>query len=252
MNEDLVRGFLNEQTSEDAQNSMDNASSNERISVEVSGTYRMKVDTFGYVKDNETKVFSCFDKSSQKGVLQLVVPLRVVDGTPLVPKGSLMFFNINMAPAPGAKKETIQTMARMAKPKLVAMLGHENIRMDATWLVENLTPEFVREGDKVTMKRDHKLKMEVMVKVVDDWYNSKPKLRVDTIVPAGHEDRSMSNDPKKTVTPDTSDPSDIDYSTAVNEDDGNISAEKMVENSIEEGEHTTDDSPDLPSKVEDF
>jgi len=249
--ENLVKDFLNEQTSQEAQSSMDNASSHERLYVGVSGTYRMKVDTFGYVKDNEAKQFPCFDKSSQKGVLQLVVPLRVVDGTPLVPKGSLMFFNINMAPAPGAKKETIQTMARMAKPKLVAMLGHEEIRMEPQWLVENLTPEFKREGESMTLVRDHNMKKEVMVKVVDDWYNNQPKLRVDTIVPAAANDKSVSNEPKKEPEAKESDPSDLDYSTAVNET-GNIDAEEMANKAVAEGEKASQETPGLDSKTEDF
>lgn len=252
MSEDLVKDFLNEQTSQDAQNSMDNASSHERLTLSVSGKYRMAVDTFGYVKDNEPKMFPCFDRSSQKGVLQLVIPLRVVDGTPEAPKGSLMFFNINIAPAPGAKKETLQTMARMAKPKLVAMLGHDQIKMDAGWLVANLTPAFDRNGDEMTMSRDHKLKQEVMVTVEDDFYNNKPKLKVTTIVAASDIDCSISNKPVTEVKASGKDPADLDYSKATGEGDV-ADAEKMANDAIKDAENADKSGEtNLQSKTEDF
>ena len=79
---EVLSGFFDQQGEEEKlQNSMNDASSQEKLKVSVSGKYLMHVDTFHYVKDNELKVFPCMQKSSQKGALQLVIPFRVVDGT---------------------------------------------------------------------------------------------------------------------------------------------------------------------------
>jgi len=244
----LVHEFFDEQTVADTQQALDNASSYEKVALAVSGRYRMKVDTFAYVKDGKENKFPDFQRSANKGVLQLVLPLRVVDGTEQVPKGAMLFHSLNMAPEKGAPKEKLQTMARMAKPTLVALLGHENIQAGPQWLLDNLIPTFDRNEDDMTLKKDHKLKNEVMVVVEDDWYNNKPKLKVVSVQPAQPGEKSVSNKPKEPVDTGGKDPTDIDYTNVADADI--VDAEKIADEAVKEAEGTG--SPDLKAKTEDF
>ncbi|HUX80698.1 MAG TPA: hypothetical protein VMW10_13290, partial [Alphaproteobacteria bacterium] len=126
-----VLDFFNKHGQEGAdavENSFDSADSQQRVKLSLSGRYRMRVTTFGYVKDNKFKSFPNIYESPKKKALMLTVSLRVVDGTDLVPKGASLFHNITLAPAPGAKPETIETIARMSKPQIVALYGKDEIK----------------------------------------------------------------------------------------------------------------------------
>lgn len=250
----VLGGFLNDQTERERLNdSMENASSQERLKLEISGRYRMKVDSFCFVKDRVFKQFPCFDKSSHKKALQLTVPLRVVDGTTEVPKGALFFYNITLAPAPGAKLETVQNMVRMAKPKLAALLGHDKIIMDINWLYENLVPEFEEVNDKWILKRNHKLTKEVMVTFEDGFYQNKKKLDVTTVVIAQEHDRSVSNTPvtSENLVEEAPAAEDVDFTTIADENDGDvIDAESVAEDAV--AESTVEKAPNLDSETQEY
>jgi len=195
-----VLEFFNKHGKEGAnavEDSFSKADSQQRVDLAISGRYRMKVATFGYQKDNEFKSFPNMYESSKKKALMLTVSLRVVDGTQLVPKGASMFHNITLAPAPGAKPETVEAIARISKPQLVALYGKDDIKATAEWLIENCLPVFEKEDDSYKLKKDHNLKSEVMVEVVDDYYNNRESLRVNSIFPASPTDKSVTNQPKQ-------------------------------------------------------
>lgn len=191
-----VLEFFNEHGAEGAaavEQSFDNADSQQRVDLKVSGRYRMKVTTFGYVKDNVFKAFPNIYTSAKKKALMLSLSLRVVDGTDVVPKGASIFHNITLAPAAGAKPETIEAIARISKPQLVALYGKDDVKANPKWLVENCLPKFEKDGDKYTLVKDHNLQSEVMVEVVDDYYNNRETLRINSIFPASPADKSVSN-----------------------------------------------------------
>jgi len=194
-----VLDFFNKHGQEGADavaESFDSAESQQRVNLSVSGRYRMRVATFGYVKDNAFKSFPNMYESTNKKALMLTVSLRVIDGTPLVPKGASMFHNITLAPAAGAKAETIEAIARISKPQLVALFGKDNIKATPDWLIENCLPVFEKDGDTYKLKKDHNLQAEVMVEVVDDYYNNRETLKVNSIFPANPADKSISNQPQ--------------------------------------------------------
>jgi len=241
--ENNVLDFFNKHGAEGAEaveKSFDSADSQQRVNLNYSGRYRMKVGTFGYVKDNVFKSFPNMYESAKKKALMLTVSLRVVDGTKLVPKGASIFHNITLAPAPGAKQETIQAIARISKPQLVALYGKDDIKATPKWLIENCLPKFEQDGDNWKLVKDHNLQNEVMVEVVDDYYNNQETLRVNSIVPASPIDKSITNKPK--------DIKDI-VSSAQAASDGEVitddDAEKLAESAFGDDIITPDDIPDI-------
>lgn len=225
-----VLDFFNKHGQEGADavaESFDSADSQQRVDLAISGRYRMKVATFGYQKDNEFKSFPSMYESSNKKALMLTISLRVVDGTQLVPKGASMFHNITLAPAPGAKPETIEAIARISKPQLVALYGKDNIKATPEWLIENCLPVFEKEGDSYKLKKDHNLKAEVMVEVIDDYYNNRETLKVNSIFPASPTDKSATNQPKqlKEIAGGSGQPSD---GTVISDDAAEIIADSAI------------------------
>lgn len=173
--------------------------------LDVSGRYLMRVDTRTYL-DKDTKEIRYSPEitvSKTKGSLILTISLVVVDGTNLVPKGSYIITTLVLMPKPGASEEKFINTMRMLKPRLVALLGTEDIDIgDGEWVEENLLPKF--EGQKLL--RDHKMKNLVMVNVEDDVYNDSPTLKVTSIVAAKPGDHSESN----VATPNIPVPTDTD------------------------------------------
>lgn len=191
--------FFDQQTEEQKvaqQQSVNSASSEsqQRINLSVSGRYLMEVPTFAW-RDKQTRqmMTSPSFKMSSKKSLMLVVSLRVVDGTPQVPKGASIMTNIILCPAAGASQETIDNTMRMMKPRLSALLGHDNISITSKWFEENLVPVYEDDGENFKLVRDHQMKKKVMVVVEDDVYENRPVLKVTSIAPAQEGDKSVSN-----------------------------------------------------------
>lgn len=156
----------------------------------------MEVPTFAWRDKNENKCTSpTLRVSERKKSLMLVISLKVADSTPPVLKGSSIMTNIVISPAAGANQETIDNTMRLMKPRLSALLGHDNISITPEWIDQNLIPEFKEENNQFVLVRDHKLKQKVMVTVEDDVYENKPVLKVAQIVPAQPGDKSMPNVP---------------------------------------------------------
>jgi len=193
-----MRNFLTNQSEEDkakAQKATDASSSTQSsLRVGVSGKYRMRVRNFYAVKNNVETVFPKVEISSKKKSLMLTIMLETVDGTELVPAGSTTLHNITLMPAPGSSDELYANTAKMSKPQLCALLGIKDIKItDYQWLFDNVGVEY---KDKKIVK-DHKMKEEVMVEMVDDWYNNALKIKVNggSIRPAMPGEKSKSNTP---------------------------------------------------------
>lgn len=212
------------------ESSFDSADSQQRVDLSISGRYRMKVATFGYVKDNEFKVFPNIYESAKKKALMLTVSLRVVDGTPLVPKGASLFHNIVLSPAPGAKPETVEAIARMSKPQLVALYGKDDVHANAEWFISNCLPKFEKdkENDRYNLIKDHNLQAEVMVEVADDYYNNRETLKVKSILPAGPNDKSVTNQPKQLKDLAKGGPDASDGATVISDDAADDIADSVM------------------------
>lgn len=196
-----ARKFFDSQSEEQKraqQKSVDDASSEpqQRINLALSGKYLMEVPTFAWRDKNENKCTSPgLRVSERKKSLMLVISLKVADGVEYAPKGASTMTNIVISPAAGANQETIDNTMRLMKPRLAALLGHDNISITPEWIEQNLIPEFKEENNQFVLVRDHKLKQKVMVTVEDDVYENKPTLKVVQIVPAQPGDKSMPNVP---------------------------------------------------------
>lgn len=104
-----------------------------------------------------------------KGSLNLRISLRVVDGTPLVPKGSSILKNITLMPGAvngvAPTKDNIDKVLRFTKPLLVTLTGTSNVTICKEWINEWLTADFTEDGKKFVLARDHKMKERVLVQV---------------------------------------------------------------------------------------
>jgi len=239
----------------------DDADSQQRVNLTISGRYRMKATTFCYTKDNVFKMFPNIEESSRKKALMLTVPLRVVDGTQLVPKGATIFHNITLAPAPGAKQDTVESIANISKPQLVALYGKDDVHARADWFIENCLPVFEQDGEKHKLIKDHNLQNEVMVDVVDDYYNNRETLKVKSIVPAGPKDISISNVPKSLKEAASDEGEQPDVTEITDETAENIASSVMDETPGDDAISTDEDvidagadkeTPETPAGTEDF
>jgi len=189
----------NEEVRKKAQGAINNAS-DELGSVPISqpGNYLCEVASFAYKdkkKNNAVRVFPELYVSEEKGSLNLNISLKVVDGTGKVPKGASIYKNITLMPgAVGGQApsdDTIAKVMRFTKPLLVTLTGTNKIDLTDEWVSEWLLPEFAEEGNKLVMKKDHKMKNQVMV-LVDHQLGSDQKIRlnVKNIVKAMPGDKS--------------------------------------------------------------
>lgn len=164
--------------------------------VEVPGKYLMRVRSFcGKQKDDGTRyVAPAITVSPNKGVLMLKLVLEVVDGTAVVPKGSILFHSINLLPPKGSDEERVEQIMRFMKPTVKALTGLEKLEITQNFFSEHLTIDYSVNPFKVT--RDHKMKQNVMC-VVEEEYNEKQKknmCRVKYINPAKPGDKSESTE----------------------------------------------------------
>jgi len=217
------------------QQSMNEASSDNPKSepIGVPGRYLCEVATFAYDKNHDKMVFPKVFVSQSKGSLNMSLSLRVVDGTPLVQKGSSIFTNIVLCPK-SDKKEDIDKTMRFAKPKLAALTGTEKISFTNEWMHEHLVACFDKKDGKYVLTKDHKMKQQVMA-VVDFEQNSqtgKVQLTVKSFSKAKPGDKSESIPvvaPEGSELPPPSDDSGspINYTNAVDNGDVDVGAEEV-------------------------
>lgn len=250
--EKVLGDFFSKQSEDDKQRRqkvVDSARSSERIDLTISGTYRMKADTFYYTKDNKFVAMPEMRISSNKKALQLAIPLRVVDGTPTVPRGALYYYNITLSPPPEASDEKFATIMGMAKPRIAALLGHDKIEFSKEWFEENLIPKYKHDGDVHTLVRDHKLQQEVMVEIFDDFYDNRDALSVKSVVPAVEGNHSISNKPVEKA----DEISDLHAKIMDNGDAEVVEADIIAAEAVEEGmDGVGDGDIDGTVNVEDF
>ena len=198
----ILDDFFDGQTEEEAKSRQEaaNKASTDTgpLPLKISGHYLMEVGTFAYPdkKDKEKKKIltrPMLKLSESTNSLMLVISLKVVDGTPQVPKGSSIMTNVVLSPAKGAGPETLEKTMRFMKPKIAALTGEDNITVDAEWIEEWLVPTFENKDGNYELIKDHKMKKKVMVVVEDDFYNNKPTLKVTQIRKASAGEKSVSN-----------------------------------------------------------
>jgi hypothetical protein len=169
----VMSDFLSRQNEEmkaSVQEGLNNASdelSSKQVSVP--GNYLCEVAAFAFrdKKKNKVREYPELYISEEKGSLNLNVCLKVVDGTPKVPKGSSVYKNITIAPGAvngqNPTKETIDKVMRFTKPNLVMLTGNKNVNFTDEWINEWLLAKFEeRSPEKFVMVKDHKMKEKVM------------------------------------------------------------------------------------------
>jgi len=163
------------------------------------GNYLCEVKSFAYrdkKRNNAIRVFPEMYRSETKGSVNLSVPLSVIDGTPMIPKGSTIYKNITLCPGPvngqHPTQETFSKIMRFAKPLLITLTGNNKIEMTDEWMEEYLLPKFEDRGNKFNLIKDHRMKNKVMV-LVDNTLGTDGtiKLSVKNITKAQPGDKSV-------------------------------------------------------------
>lgn len=170
--------------------------------ISVSGTYVMEVATFCFrnKKKNNDLVISPTLAPSSKGGINLVASLKVSEGfgTNQVAPGDYITVNIPVWPNPKASKEDVENMFRLAKPRLCALLGVENFKLDLNSLPEKFSTEWKEEEDgKFTMTKGHAMKSRVVCVFDDTLYNNRPSLQLVSMRKFKDGDKSISNAPSE-------------------------------------------------------
>ena len=187
---------MNQEELKTAQETFDHAPEDQQSgNVEVPGKYLMRVRNFcGKKKDDGTPRFVSPKTfvSSKKKVLMLSLVLEVVDGTPAVPAGSILFHNTTLLPGSGASGERIEQTMRFMKPVIKALTGLSEIQINEDFFHEYL--EIECEFDPFKIVKDHKMKKNVLVTVEEEYNETKRKneCRVKLIAPAKEGDKSLS------------------------------------------------------------
>jgi hypothetical protein len=196
--EKLINEFYGRQSKEDIEklnSSFSIASSTQNVRLTVSGKYKMKVKNFIVMKNDLLIVYPKLSVSPKKGSLILTIMLETVDSTETVLKGSTILHNLTLVPKEGSAKDLYINTARMVKPQLFALTGKELDLSNPQKVIKELTFSYKKEDGKFIITNDHIMKGEIMVDVVDGWYNNAPKVQVNggSIRMALATDKSQSN-----------------------------------------------------------
>jgi len=185
-NEVVVKEFDDASSADNVQNKM----------IAVSGTYVMGVSTlcFRNKNNNNALIISPTLAPSSKGGVNLVASLEVLDGTPRVAKGDYLTVNIPVLPNPRASQEDVSKMFRLSKPRMCALLGVDNFKLNTDVLTEKFTAEWDEDDKgKFTLKKDHALKGKVVCVFEDSLYQNKPTLNLVSMRRFKEGDVSISN-----------------------------------------------------------
>lgn len=170
----------------------------------VSGTYVMEVATFCFrngKKPDKPIIISPTLANSSKGGINLVASLKVVDGTSRAAVGDYITVNIPVWPKPTATQDEISKMFKLSKPRMCALLGVDNFKLDINTLVEKFSTEWSEDKDgKFTLTKDHALKGKVVCVFEDTLYENRETLKLVNLRRFKEGDKSVSNGPAP-VTP---------------------------------------------------
>lgn len=160
---DALSQFTQSQTQDQqskAEKAMNDASSEGKSkTIDVAGTYRMRVKTVVSPKGVWPR-FEISTRPKTDGDLVLNILLECVDGTPAVNRGDTFFVNVYVKKAPGATDEKIRNTASFCKPILCALTGRKDIPFTDDFLREYFSVDIDDQG-KIT--RMHKMNSDVMV-----------------------------------------------------------------------------------------
>lgn len=168
--------------------------------VSVSGTYVMEVSTFCFrnKKRNNELVISPTLARSSKGGVNLVASMKVSEGfaTDQVAAGDYITVNIPVWPGPKATEDDVSNMFRLSKPRMCALLGVDNFKIDLGVLVDKFSTQWDEQSDGTfKLTSDHSLKSKVVCVFDDDVYNDRPTLKLVNMRKYKDGDKSVSNGP---------------------------------------------------------
>ena len=168
----------------------------------------------------------------------LNIVLEVVDGTEAVPKGSIVYHSIVLLPGSGASEERIAQVMRFMKPTVMALTGLSKIEISQDFIHENLEIDY--DVDPFIVKKDHKMKENVMVTIEEEYNETmrKQDYKVKSIAAARPGDKSVS----KTETPEDNVTLDQEADSVKTED-----ADLTVDENTDSADETLDSS-----EVEDY
>jgi hypothetical protein len=192
------------QGTEDVASHLDRTSSEDQAQAKlltVSGTYIMRVSTLCFRntrKPDKPIIISPTLAPSSKGGMNLVASIEVVEGTPQVQPGTYITINIPVWPGPKATAEERANLFKLSKPRMCALLGVENFKVDPkdlpAFMVEKFSTQWEEGKDgKFKLTKDHSLKSNVVCVFDDDWYNGKESLKLVQLRRFKEGDKSVSN-----------------------------------------------------------
>jgi len=163
----------------EVQQMMDDASAEgssfETTEIGAAGTYVARVKAFVYKKKGEeaAKCFPRLEVSSNKGVLQLLAVMEVVEGTDVVPVGATTFFSLTLQQPTTADADKHKKTIGFMKPAFIALtgVGEKDIQVTPEYFQEYLTIDFNPETKEIT--RMHKMLNNVRLVVEESWDETK-------------------------------------------------------------------------------
>jgi len=168
--------------------------------ITTSGTYVMEVSTFCFrnkKRNNEVIISPTLAKSS-KGGINLVASMQVCKGfgTSQVSEGDYITVNVPVWPSPKATKDDVSNMFKLSKPRLCALLGVDNFKLELDNVVDKFSTEWSENEDgSFELKKDHALKGRVVCTFDDSVYNNRPTLNLVNMRRFKEGDKSVSNGP---------------------------------------------------------
>lgn len=192
---DTLNKFFSQQSDDDQKNmqlSFDMSSDVESGKmIEIAGGYRMRITSKCFkTKKDKVVQFPDLSISEEKKALMLYVVGEVVDDTaaPVVNKGDYRGFNICLAPGPGSDRHKYETIMKMCKPRIAALLGREStkdISFDQKFIGDNLVSHFKEEEDGTfTEVTKHKMNEIVFVTFEDGYYKNRAVLDFKSVYTA--------------------------------------------------------------------
>ncbi|HUT43368.1 MAG TPA: hypothetical protein VMW95_03445, partial [Desulfobacterales bacterium] len=200
------------QNTEEAAEQLDRASGQDQVQARlltVSGSYVMEVSTFCFrnnKKADKPIIISPAVAPSSKGGFNLVASMKVVDGTAQVPAGDYITINVPVWPGAKATKEERENLFRLSKPRMCALLGVDNFKVDPKDLPAFIVDKFSTQWDegkdgKFSLTKDHALKAKVVCVFEDSIYNNRETLNLVQLRRFKEGDKSISNVASHTQAP---------------------------------------------------
>jgi hypothetical protein len=126
--------------------------------ITTAGDFIVRVTSFAFT-DKETSELRSFPmlKTLTSGNLGLVIPFETIEASGDTPAGASCLLTLPILPRMGADEEAMRRVFAVCKPKLVALLGHNQIGVNSEFIEQNYLPGYLVVDGKVVQVRNHRM-----------------------------------------------------------------------------------------------